>query len=209
MGFWLEINTVGAFGNSFVKSFEGAENVPKKGPYIIAANHSSYIDHLILSYNWAKRFDTHIHYLAKKEHFDSFFQGMWHRHVQAIPIDRQAGGKKALDEAVKALNKGKVIGIYPEGTRTLDGKIQKGRTGVARLALRARVPVIPVGIRGAFKVLPKGNYLPRSGKIYVKIGKPINLEKYHGRYNDSKVLRTVTDRIMNRIAGLAGQKYKY
>src|SRR3989338_4662935 len=103
----------------WIRKVNGLENVPKKGPFIIAANHSSYVDHFMIMCTLVPYLDKKIHHLAKKEHFDNFFEGIWHRYAVAIPLDRQKGGKKALKLAIKALKEGKIIAIYPEGTRSL------------------------------------------------------------------------------------------
>src|SRR3989338_2585884 len=123
----------------WVKKVYGVENIPKEGGFIVSANHASYADHLILSSIFLTRFGKRIYYLAKKEHFETPFQRWWHKQVHAIPIDRETGGKEALKEAIKYLKKGCIIGVYPEGTRTLTGKLQRGKTGAIRLALSAKV----------------------------------------------------------------------
>ncbi len=111
----------------WTKKINGLENIPKGRNFIVAANHASYVDHLMLSSILAVHADKKIHYLAKKEHFETFFQRTWHTHTGAIPIDRQKGGKEALKTAVRYLKNNKVIGVYPEGTRTLTGKLQRAK----------------------------------------------------------------------------------
>jgi len=199
-------NTVGLITNLYVRRINGIKNVPKKGPYIIATNHGSYMDHLILQNCWARKFNRVIHFLAKKEHFHGL-QKLWHIYFKAIPLDRQSGGEDALKKAINYLKKGKIIGIYPEGTRTLTGKLQKAKTGVARLALTSKVPVLPVGLIGTFEILPKGKVLPRCKKAIMNIGKPMYFKKYYGKENNKKILRLVTDNIMKEIARLSNQKY--
>jgi len=193
----------------WTKKINGIENIPNQGGYLVAANHASYVDHLMLSSILAVYVDKKIHYLAKKEHFDTFFQRTWHTHTGAIPIDRQAGGKEALKEAIKCLRKGKVIGIYPEGTRTLTGKIQRAKTGIARLALAAKVHVLPIGIIGTFDILPKGKRIPRFRRATINIGKLMHFDKYYGKENNKKVIRLVTTKIMKEIARLSKQKYEF
>ncbi len=200
-------NSLGLIVNLYIKKINGVENIPKKGPYIIAANHASYMDHLILQNFWARRFNKIIHFLAKKEHFYGI-QRLWHIYFKAIPLDRKAGGKDALEKAIVYLKKGKIVTIYPEGTRTLTGKLQKAKTGVARLALGAKVPVVPVGLIGTFQILPKGKLIPRFKKAIVNIGKAMYFNKYHGKIN-KKNLRLVTNTIMKEIARLSNQEYKY
>ena len=204
-----KISIVPLIRGLFIKKVNGIENIPKGEGFIAAANHCSYLDHYLISCILVPHLNKKVHYLAKKEHFDSLHQRLWHKWVGAIPIDRQKGGKEALRMAVAYLRKGKVIGIYPEGTRSLDGKLQRGKTGVARLALAAKVPVIPIGIIGSFKILPKGRYMPSAGKAVINIGKPMLFEAYYGKENNHKVLRVVTKSIMKEIAKLSHQAYRF
>jgi 1-acyl-sn-glycerol-3-phosphate acyltransferase len=194
------------FTKLWIKEIKGMENLPKP-PFIIAANHSSYMDHFVLCNIVVPRYNQKLHFLAKKEHFDKFFERMWHIYAGAIPLDRQAGGKKALKWAISALKHGKIIGIYPEGTRTLDGKIQKGKTGIARLSLAAKVPIVPIGIMGNFEILPKGRHIPRMKKSQVSIGKPIYFDKYYNKRETKALLRSMTTQIMKEIARLSRQRY--
>ena len=193
----------------WIKEIKGKENIPQHGPFIVSANHSSYLDHLIIATLIMGRLNQKLHFLAKKEHFDNYFEGAWHNYAGAIPLDRQAGGKKALKWAIKALRQGGIIGIYPEGTRTLTGKLQEAKTGVARLALEARVPVLPIGLKGTFHILPKGKFIPRLARATVSIGKPIFLDRYYGSRYSKKVLRQATNKIMREIAKLSGQNYNF
>ena len=193
----------------WIKEVNGLENVPKDKNFIVAANHASYMDHLIISSILIPYLNKMVHFLAKKEHFESFFQRLWHRYFQAIPIDREAGGRKALKIAISYLKKGKIIGIYPEGTRTLTGKLQRAKSGVARLALIAKVPVLPIGLIGTFEILPKGRYVPKCKRAIVNIGKLMYFNEYYGKEKDYKILRIMTTKIMKRIAELVGKEYKY
>jgi len=193
----------------WIKKIKGLEGIPRRGGFIISANHGSYLDHLILSSIVVKHIGRKIHYLAKKEHFEGFFQRRWHKHTGAIPVDRQTGGKAALKVAIDYLKSGKVIGIYPEGTRTLTGKLQKAKTGVARLALSAKVPVLPIGLMGTFEIMPKGQHYLKLKKATVNIGKLMYFDGYYGKENNKKVLRLITTKIMKDIARLCGQKYEF
>ena len=148
-----------------------------------------------------------MHFLSKKEHFSNPLKAKWHAWAGAIPLERNAKGTGTLKVAIKALNKGKIIGIHPEGTRSLTGKLQKGKTGVARLALGAKVPIVPVGLIGTFEILPKGKYIPKLKKAKINIGKPIYLNKYYDRKITKKLLRKITDDIMGDIAKLSNEKY--
>jgi 1-acyl-sn-glycerol-3-phosphate acyltransferase len=149
-------------------------------------------------------------FLAKKEHFEHFWERRWHKFLQAIPIDRQAGGREALSKAIEKLDEGEAIGIYPEGTRTLTGKMNKGKTGVARLALEAKVPIVPIGITNTFKILPKGKFIPKSKlKADVYVGKPMYFTKYYDKEITKEILRKITDEVMLEIAKLSKQKYEH
>ena len=195
--------------NLWVKEINGIKNIPKKGPFIIAANHASYLDHMIIASNFVLRLNKKIHFLSKKEHFDSPFKAAWHRYAGAIPLDREKGGKEALEWAIKALKKGKIAAIHPEGTRTLTGKLQKGKTGIARLALAAKAPVLPIGLIGTFEILPKGKYIPKFKKAVMNIGKLMAFGKYYNKKITKSLLRKITNEIMQEIAKLSNQKYNF
>ena len=195
--------------NRWIKKVTGLENIPKNGAFIVAANHASYMDHFIIMCTLVPYLNKKIHHLAKKEHFDSTFKKIWHTYGGAVPIDRQAGGKDALMWAVNALKKGKIIAIHPEGTRSLTGRLQKAKTGVARLALAGKVPVIPMGLIGTFEILPKGKYIPKLKRAEMNIGEPIYFDKYYNKRITKKLLREVTNIIMKEIAKLSKQKYNF
>ena len=141
--------------------------------------------------------------------FDNPLKAAWHTYAGAIPLDREKGGKEALGWAIKALKHGKIIAIHPEGTRSLTGKLLRARTGVARLALEARVPVLPVGFIGTFKILPKGKYVPKAKRAIMNIGKPMYFTEYYNKKINKKMLREVTTKIMKEIAKLCRQKYNF
>ena len=193
----------------YFKKINGIENLPKKGAFIAAANHASYIDHLIIAGCIISHFNRKVHFLAKKEHFDNMLKAAWHTYAGAIPLDRQKGGKEALRWGVKALKEGKIIAIHPEGTRSLTGKLQKAKTGVARLALLSKAPVLPIGLIGTFDILPKGKYSPRFKRAVMNIGNPMHFPVYYNKKINKKMLRDVTNRIMKEIAKLSKQKYNY
>jgi 1-acyl-sn-glycerol-3-phosphate acyltransferase len=189
---------------------EGLESVPKRGPAIIAANHLSFLDSFFIPLVVPKRRVT---YLAKADYFKSWKTAWFFKMVGQIPMDRSGGSKSkaALDTALGVLKEGKLLGIYPEGTRSPDGYLYRGRTGVARLALTAGVPVIPVGLVGTVEVMPKDAKMPRlSGRqtVRVKYGRPLDFSRYAGRERDRMVLRSATDEIMYEIMQLSGQEYK-
>jgi 1-acyl-sn-glycerol-3-phosphate acyltransferase len=194
----------------FLGKCTGIENIPLNKGVILTANHSSYLDHFVISCKLFEKISKPIYFLAKKEHFETFFQRKWHNYIKAIPLDRQAGGTEALSKAIEHLKKSDLIMIYPEGTRTLTGKMNRAKTGVARLALAANVPVIPMGITNTFKILPKGKNLPKFGlKADLNIGKPLYFDKYYGKENDKETLREVTTIIMKDIAKLSKQEYPF
>lgn len=193
---------------TFIRKVKGVENLPKGGAFILAANHCSYMDHMIINAVSFIHLNRVVSFLAKKEHFRGAFQKRWHKWVRAIPIDRQAGGKNALKKAIRHLKRGGIIGIYPEGTRSSTGKIQKGKTGVARLAVAAKVPVVPVGLKGTFEIMPKGKLFPKPKRADIFIGKPMYFEKYYGNDENRKIIRMITNNIMKSIAKLTKQRFK-
>ncbi|MAE43182.1 1-acyl-sn-glycerol-3-phosphate acyltransferase [Candidatus Woesearchaeota archaeon] len=192
----------------WIKNITGLENLPKSEAFIIATNHSSYIEHLMIGSSVVPYLNKKIHTLAKKEHFNHFFEGLWHKYLAAIPIDRSKG-KGAMKIAIDYLKKGKIILIYPEGTRSLTGKIQKGKTGIAKLALWAKVPIVPLGIIGTFEILPKGKKIPKMKRATLNFGKPTYFNKYYKKPITKKLLRNITDTIMKEIAKLSNQKYNF
>lgn len=196
------------FAKRFIREVNGLENTPKDRNFIIAANHASYMDHFIIFSIMMPYLSKRIHYLAKKEHFQSIHQKLWHRYAQAIPIDRSAG-QNALNKAVDYIKNNKIIAIYPEGTRTLTGELQKAKTGIARLVLAAKVPVLPIGLIGTFGILPKGKYIPKLKKATMNIGKLITFDEYYNKKITKSLLRKITDEIMQEIAKLSNQKYNF
>lgn len=205
----IHIKIIPSIASLWVRDIKGKENIPKeKIAFIAACNHASYMDHFIFGGIVAKNTNRMAHFLSKKEHFQGK-QKKWHKFLEAIPIDRQAGGKDGLEKAIQALKEGKIIAIYPEGTRTLTGKIQRGKTGVARLVLAAKVPVLPMGLTNTFKILPKGKNIPRLMRTDVNIGKLLYFNEYYGKEDNYKTLRLITNKIMKEIAKLSGQKYEF
>lgn len=189
---------------------EGLENVPKKGPAIIAANHVSFLDSFFIPLVIKRRKVT---YLAKADYFKSWKTKWFFAGVGQISCEREGGSRsqQSLEIALDVLNEGKLLGIYPEGTRSPDGNLYKGRTGVARLALTSGVPVIPVGLIGTDEVMPKSAKWPRlRGRFGVRLrfGKPLDFSRFEGKERDRFALRSVTDEIMFEIMELSGQEYK-
>jgi 1-acyl-sn-glycerol-3-phosphate acyltransferase len=188
---------------------EGLENVPKKGPAIIAANHLSFLDSFFIPLVIKRRKVT---YLAKADYFKSWKTSWFFKMVGQIPTEREGGDRSqvALNTALETLRQDKLLGIYPEGTRSPDGTLHRGRTGAARLALAARVPVIPVGLVGTEEVMPKEAKFPRLRgriKVVVRFGEALEFSRYEGRETDRFVLRAATDELMFEIMQLSGQEY--
>ena len=189
----------------------GLDNVPSSGPAILASNHLSVIDSVILP-SVMKR---NVYFLAKGEYFAApGFGGTIMKHIMyglnQIPVDRSGGRKSlmAIDSALPVLRDGHVLGIYPEGTRSPDGRLYRGRPGVAKVALDAPAPVIPVGIFGTDKVQPIGARIPHLGpKVEVRVGEPLDLTPWQGGEIDSRGLRELTHKLMTSIAAITGQEY--
>jgi 1-acyl-sn-glycerol-3-phosphate acyltransferase len=188
---------------------EGLENVPEQGAAIVAANHVSFLDSFFIPLVIKRRKVT---YLAKDDYFKSWKTAWFFRMAGQIPVDRSGGEKseQALSTALGVLNDDMLLGIYPEGTRSPDGRLHRGRTGVARLALQAGVPVVPCGLIGTEVIMPKDAKFPRVlGRIELRVrfGRPIQTERYAGQEKDRMVLRSLTDEISYEIMQLSGQEY--
>jgi len=203
-------------GNFMVAGFrpqvEGLENVPKSGGVILAANHLSVADQLFLG----SVVNRQVHFWAKEEYFHlpgikgKVMAGLMHG-LGTIPVHREGGraALHALDAAVPVLQSGELVGIFPEGTRSLDGRLYRGRTGVARLAMEAGVPVVPVGFVGTDKIQPKGHTLPRfsarkDARVIARFGPVLD---FSDRGDDMSSMRAITDEIMVAIQKLSGQEY--
>jgi 1-acyl-sn-glycerol-3-phosphate acyltransferase len=188
---------------------EGKDNVPRTGPVIFASNHLSFIDSIAIPVAAPRP----VHFLAKSSYFEgtgisgalsrTFFES-----IGAIPVRRGAGqaALDALDQQRRLLDEGLAVALYPEGTRSTDGRLYKGRTGVAFLALQTGAPVVPVGLIGTDRVMPKGAKMPSlRERITVKFGEPIDLSA-HGQATSGKARRLATDEIMAAIHALSGQE---
>lgn len=183
----------------------GLENVPTEGPAIIAANHVSPLDTVLLPLVVPHR---DVVFLAKAEYFQSWKTRWFFKGAGTIPIQR--GGPDsgaALQGAVDALKEGKLVGIFPEGTRSPDGRMYRGRTGVARIALASGVPVIPAALIGTFEAMPQGAKFPKRSQIEVRFGPHLRFDRLTEGTPDRELLRSVTDQIMEAIRALSGQEY--
>ncbi|GAA1590468.1 hypothetical protein ACIFOC_02283 [Leucobacter aridicollis] len=189
---------------------EGAENIPATGPVILVGNHLSVIDSFFLPIMIERR----VYFLAKSEYFTgkglkgwlvkTFMLG-----VGQLPIDRSGGkaSEASLNTALKVLDRGDVLGIYPEGTRSPDARLYRGRTGVARMVLESGVPVVPVVMIDTEKAMPIGAKFPKIRRIGTVIGQPLDFSRFEGMSADRFVLRSVTDEITLAIQELSGQEY--
>lgn len=188
----------------------GAENVPKTGAVIIASNHLSVIDSVFLPLVMDRR----IYFLAKSDYFvGKTFSGWLVKHfllgTGMLPIDRSGGkaSEASLNTGLGVLAKGDVLGIYPEGTRSPDARLYRGRTGVARMILEAHVPVVPVAMIDTEKVMPIGSKLPKVRRIGIVFGEPLDFSRFEGLEGDRFILRSITDEIMYELSRLSGQEY--
>ncbi|GAA2838886.1 lysophospholipid acyltransferase family protein [Leucobacter komagatae] len=189
---------------------EGAENIPATGPVILVGNHLSVIDSFFLPIMIERR----VYFLAKSEYFSgkglkgwlvkTFMLG-----VGQLPIDRSGGkaSEASLNTALNVLDRGDVLGIYPEGTRSPDARLYRGRTGVARMVLESGVPVVPVVMIDTEKAMPIGAKFPKIRRIGTVIGQPLDFSRFEGMSADRFVLRSVTDEITLAIQELSGQEY--
>jgi 1-acyl-sn-glycerol-3-phosphate acyltransferase len=182
---------------------EGTHHVPKRGPVILAANHQSFIDSIFLPLVVHRR----VTFVAKAEYFENWKTAWFFRAVGMIPLKREGGtaSERALAAAAEVLRAGKVLGIYPEGTRSTDGRLYRGHTGVARLAAGCGAPVVPVAIIGTAAVQPIGARLPKLfKKVEVRMGEPLRFIQQDGRGDSA--YRLFTNQVMSRIAALSGQE---
>jgi 1-acyl-sn-glycerol-3-phosphate acyltransferase len=188
----------------------GAENIPATGGVIMASNHLSFIDSIFLPLY----IDRHISFLAKSDYFVRRGFGGWFLKnfllgTGMLPIDRSGGkaSEASLQTGLGVLANGHVLGIYPEGTRSPDGKLYRGRTGVARMILEGRVPVVPVAMVGTDRVMPLHQKLPKIRRIGIIIGKPLDFSRFEGMEGDRFILRSITDEIMYELDRMSGQEY--
>ncbi|MER6917003.1 lysophospholipid acyltransferase family protein [Streptomyces sp. NPDC000594] len=194
----------------FRPRIEGLEHIPEDGAAIVAGNHLSFSDHFLLPAILHRR----ITFLAKAEYFTGpgvkgRLTAAFFRSAGQIPVDRSGkeAGQAAIREGLGVLGKGELLGIYPEGTRSHDGRLYKGKVGVAVMALRAGVPVIPCAMVGTFEIQPPGQVMPRIKRVTVRFGEPLEFSRYEGLENEKAVLRAVTDEIISAILKLSGQEY--
>jgi 1-acyl-sn-glycerol-3-phosphate acyltransferase len=184
-------------------TIEGIDNVPREGGLLMASNHLSFVDSVVIPIVAPRK----VVFLAKAEYYDNPLGRAWFSGLGMVPVDRDdtKAAMASLDIALDVLRKGEAFGIYPEGTRSRDGRLYRGRTGVAQLALTAGVPVVPVGLQGTQDIQPIGTRFPRRAKVTVRFGKPLD---FAGRYDGvplGRARREATDEIMRSIQELSGQ----
>ncbi|GEB48261.1 MULTISPECIES: lysophospholipid acyltransferase family protein [Streptomyces] len=194
----------------FRPRIQGLEHIPERGAAIVAGNHLSFSDHFLMPAILRRR----ITFLAKAEYFTGpglkgRLTAAFFRSVGQIPVDRsgKGAGRAAVEEGLTVLRRGELLGIYPEGTRSHDGRLYKGRVGVASMALEAGVPVVPCAMVGTFELQPPGRKLPRPGPVTIRFGKPLDFSRFAGLEGERAVLRAVTDEIIHEIMRLSGQEY--
>jgi 1-acyl-sn-glycerol-3-phosphate acyltransferase len=186
---------------------EGYERLPADGPAILCPNHISFLDSAFLMLTLPRN----ISFVGKAEYLDSWKTKYLFPAMGMIPIDRSGGSKSqaALDAAEAVLRRGELFGIFPEGTRSRDGYLYKGRTGAARLAMTVGCPIFPVGITGTDLIQPPDAKLPKLGKeCTIRIGRPIRPERYAGRGPEHVAWRSMIDEVMFEIREMTGQTYK-
>lgn len=184
----------------------GLENVPAHGGAILCPNHTSVLDSFFVPALLPRR----VTYVGKAEYMDDWKTRRLFPALGMIPIDREGGdaAERALATAQRVLERGELFGIYPEGTRSRDGRLYRGHTGPARLALRTKVPIIPIGIVGARDVMPPDAKLPKLRlPVTIRFGRPITVDRYLDRADDRLVLRQIIDEVMYEIRELSGQEY--
>ena len=194
------------FRASWKFDLQGLENIPESGGAILCPNHTSVLDSFFVPALLPRR----VTYVGKAEYMDSWKTKHIFPALGMIPIDREGGdaAERALASAERVLRKGELFGIYPEGTRSRDGRLYRGHTGPARLALRAEVPIIPIGISGAREVMPPDAKFPKLRlPVTIRFGEPISIDRYLGRGSDHLILRQITDDVMFAIRELSGQEY--
>ena len=189
---------------------EGAHKVPLTGPVIIAANHRAVVDTFVIPIVTPRP----VSFLGKAEYFTgrspkarvvaAFLRGL-----NYVPVERgnAMAGMAALEAARKVLERDGAFGIYPEGTRSLDGRLHRGHTGVGALALTTGAKVVPVALSGTEKMLPRGKHFPRLAKVTVRFGEPLDFRRYEGLESSPAIRRAVTDEIMYAILELSGAEY--
>jgi len=189
----------------FRVTIEGLEHIPVGGPAVNACNHLSFIDSIVL----ALALPRPLYFLGKSDYWESARTRWLVAGAGVVPVYRDGGdrGEASLRAGIALLERGELLGIYPEGTRSPDGRLYRGKTGPVRMALEAGAPVVPVGIIGSDAAMPQDRRVIRRTPITVRFGRPLDLSRYHDRRTDPLVLRSATDEVMYEIMLLSGQQY--
>jgi 1-acyl-sn-glycerol-3-phosphate acyltransferase len=194
----------------FRPQVEGRENVPDEGPAIIASNHLSFSDSIFMPLMVKRR----VTFVAKQEYFTGkglkgWLTKMFFVGTGCIPVDRSGGraAQAAIDTGMRVLQEGKLFGIYPEGTRSPDGRLYRGKTGVARMALESGAPVVPVAMLNSDEIQPTGQIIPNLRRPRIVFGKPLDFSRYRGMSGDRFIERAITDEIMYELMQLSGREY--
>ena len=212
MFYWLMKNVIAGplLKGIFRPWVTGADNIPAEGGVILASNHLSFVDSVFLPIS----IDREMVFLAKSEYFTTKGIKGWAtkwfmKGTGMLPIDRSGGkaSEASLNTGLRVLAEGRVLGIYPEGTRSPDAKLYRGRTGIARMVLESGVTVIPVAMIDTEKIMPIGSKWPKLRRPGIIIGKPLDFSRFQGMEGDRFILRAVTDEIIYELAGLSGQEY--
>ena len=212
MGFYSVLKGAGApvLRGVYRPWIEGAENIPKEGPAILASNHNAVWDSIFLP----MMIDREVVFMGKADYFSGTGVKGWAtknfmKAVGTIPVDRSGGkaAQAAMQAGLDRLGSGQLFGIYPEGTRSPDGRLYRGKTGVARLALESVAPVLPVAMIGTHAAQPIGQKIPSRTNIGVVVGEPLDFSRYRGLSKDRYILRAITDEIMYNLMLLSGQEY--
>ena len=188
---------------------EGIDNVPRQGPVILASNHLSFADSVVIPVVAPRK----VVFLAKEEYFTApglkgHLSRAWFTGLGMVPVSRDdtRSALGSLQTALEVLERGEALGLYPEGTRSRDGRLYRGRTGVAQLALMSGAPIVPVGLAGTERLQPVGSRLPRLVEVEVRFGEPIELGGAYDGVAPGRARREITDRVMTAIQGLSGQE---
>ena len=194
----------------FRPEVEGLRNVPRTGPVILACNHLSFSDSIFTPLIMKRK----VTFVAKAEYFTGrglkgWFSRMFFTGAGTIPVDRSGGeaAQAALDTLLRVLKEGNIAGIYPEGTRSPDGRLYRGKTGVARLALESGAPVVPVALLNTDEIQPTGTLIPTVKRVRIRIGQPLDFSRYATRRGDRFTERAITDEIMYELMALSGRQY--
>lgn len=190
----------------WIAEIHGLEHIPQDGACLVASNHESYFDFIL----FIAAMDRKIHYLAAEKFFVHPFWKWMMAFMGCIRVDRYSNvNVRAYKEISRIVKQGRMIGIFPEGTRSPDGRLMKGKPGVAHLAIKSGLPVIPVGMRGTWEIMAVGDKQPKLRKATIHIGEPMYFNHLKNAALDETVINHTTDNIMLRIAHLTGEKYQF